>query len=232
MSRALKELGIACACLVWSSFFDDFVCVARPKDADSTDLTVRFLFKMFGWVLSEDPEKDMGFRPVFSALGVEFDLRDVSRGILRIGNTQKRKDELRELVLSHLKSDSISPEESESIRSRLMFAESQLYGRSAKLALEAIGSPAASGKRCSPLTDDVKFGLDWMLRRLVESLLVKSGPRIGTPCFVFLDGAWEPVADEPSLSITSIGAVLVDGTGNGLCQRRLQMRGQVDATGT
>ena len=217
MSRALKELGIACACLVWSSFFDDFVCVARPEDADSTDLTVRFLFKMFGWVLSEDPEKDMGFRPVFSALGVEFDLRDVSRGILRIGNTQKRKDELRELVSTHIKSDSLSPEESESIRSRLMFAVSQLYGRSAKLALKAIGSPAASGKRCSPLTDDVKFGLDWMLRRLVEAPPREIRAQDSDTLFLFLDGAWEPVADQPSLSVTSIGAVLVDGTGRGLC---------------
>ena len=35
----IEEVGIAgAACLVWSSFFDDFVCVAPPEDAASTDM--------------------------------------------------------------------------------------------------------------------------------------------------------------------------------------------------
>ena len=55
MSKALKETGICGPHLVWSSFFDDFVCVTRPEDAPSTDMAVRFLFQVFGWVLSEDP---------------------------------------------------------------------------------------------------------------------------------------------------------------------------------
>ena len=163
MSRALKEVGIAGACLVWSSFFDDFVCVARPEDAASTDMAVRFLFKAFGCVLSEDLEKDSGFRPVFSALGVEFDLRGVSQGVLRVGNTEKRQGELKSMVEKHLAEGSMTPGESESLRSRLMFAESQLFGRS------AIGGLALPGQVCKPLTDEVRFGLTWMLSRLVEA---------------------------------------------------------------
>ena len=160
MSKALKEAGVCGAHLVWSSFFDDFVCVSRPEDAPNTDMAVRFLFRAFGWTLSEDPEKDAGFDKVFSALGVEFDLRRVSEGILSIGNTAKRKAELSGLVEGLLRSDCMTPDESESLRSRLMFAESQFYGRSARLALRAIGAPAVMGQASSPLSEDVKQALD------------------------------------------------------------------------
>ena len=61
VSRALKELGIRGGALLWSSFFDDFICIARPEDAESAHMTVKFLFQTLGWVLSEDPEKDKGF---------------------------------------------------------------------------------------------------------------------------------------------------------------------------
>ena len=44
----------------------------------------------------------MGFRPVFSTLGVEFDLRGASQGVLRVGNTEKRKVELKSMVEKHL----------------------------------------------------------------------------------------------------------------------------------
>ena len=127
MSRALKELGILGASLVWSSFFDDFVCVSRPEDMSSADMIVRFLFRSTGWVLSEDPEKDVGFQQCFAALGVEFDLSSVHEGTLRIGNTAKRKAELRTMVEKHLVEDSLSADDSERLRSRLMFAESQNF---------------------------------------------------------------------------------------------------------
>ena len=151
-------------------------------------MAVKFFFKSLGWIMSEDPEKDVGFKPVFSALGVEFDLRDVSRGILRVGNTAKRKSELRALVERHLSEDSLSPEASESLRSRLMFAEAQLFGRSAKLALRAIGGPSLKGQTCRPLTADVKFGLTWMLRRIVESPPREVRSKDQGTLFLFVDG--------------------------------------------
>ena len=116
MSRSLKELGIRGASLVWSSFFDDFVCVCRPEDVESTDMTVRYLFKVLGWRLSEDPDKDVGFSSVFSALGVEFDLSDLSSGVLKIGNTAKRRAELKLLVEQYLAADELSADHAESFK--------------------------------------------------------------------------------------------------------------------
>ena len=123
ISKALKELGIMGASLAWSSFFDD--CISRPEDMCSADMIVRFLFRSTGWVLSEDPKKDVGFQQCFAGLGVEFDLSSVHEGTLRIGNTAKHKAELRTMVERHLAEDSLSADDSEWLRSRLMFAESQ-----------------------------------------------------------------------------------------------------------
>eukprot|EP00435_Cladocopium_sp_Y103_P036446 s2670_g9.t1 len=216
VSRALKELGIRGGALMWSSFFDDFICITRPEDAGSADMTIRFLFKSLGWVLSEDPEKDKGFSSVFTALGVEFDLTGVSSGVLRIGNTQRRREELSTLIEGFLASDRLTCGESESLRSRLAFAEGQIFGRSAKMALRAVGSPVRTGRDCSPLSEEVRFGLQWMLDRVVNA-----PPRVirtaDEPHFLlFLDGACEPGTEGDQTLVTSVGAVLLDARGAGV----------------
>ena len=216
MSKALKEMGVVGAALAWSSFFDDFICISRPEDSISTDLVVKFLFRSCGWVLSEDPEKDKGFQSAFTALGVVFDLSRTGEGLLTIGNTDKRKTELMEAVASHLAADSLSPESSESLRSRLLFAESQIYGRGAKLALRAIAGPALRGALCKPLTDDARFGLQWMMERVVKAPPREIWSRPSETLLLFVDGACEPAASQASGMLTSIGAVLLDSSGRGL----------------
>eukprot|EP00435_Cladocopium_sp_Y103_P061413 s1136_g23.t1 len=229
ISRSLKELGLRGGMLLWSSFFDDFICISRPEDAASADMTVRFLFKTLGWVLSEDPDKDKGFATTFSALGVEFDLTDVSRGILRIGNTQRRKDELSELVRRVLEANTLTSSESESLRSRLNFAEGQVFGRSSRLALRALGEPARLGVDSSPLSEDVKFGLQWMLDRIVNA-----PPRTVTttddpPLLLFVDGACEPLSEGDNNLVTSVGAILLDSNGKGLRYFGMRLPDEVTA---
>ena len=202
--------------MAWSSFFDDFVCVSPPDSAASADMAIRFLFRSFGWVLSEEPDKNSEFSEQFGALGVLFDMRDVAKGILRVGNTEKRRMELKQLVEKHLEEDSIGSDAAESLRSRLMFAEGQIFGRCAKLALRCIGQPALERKSCHPLTDDVKFALRWMLDRLVHSPPREIKAVDDDALFLFVDGACEPCSDLEGGSVTSVGAVLVDSHGNGL----------------
>lgn len=216
VSRALKELGIRGGALLWSSFFDDFICIARPEDADSAHMTVKFLFKTLGWVLSEDPEKDKGFASTFTALGVEFDLTQTHEGVLRIGNTQKRRDELATMVQGFIDADRLTCAESESLRSRLTFAEGQVFGRSAKLALRAVGSPVRSGSDCSPLSEEVLFGLRWMLDRIVHAPPREVTTSSEPPLLLFIDGACEPSDASGVNMITSVGAILLDAQGQGM----------------
>ena len=227
MSRALKELGTRGGMLLWSSFFDDFICIARTGDAASADMTVKFLFKTLGWVLSEEPDKAKGFAQTFTALGVEFDLTKTNQGILKIGNTQKRRDELATLVQGFLQADRLTCAEAESLRSRLTFAEGQVFGRSAKMALRAVGSPVRLGQDCSPLTEEVLFGLRWMLDRIVRAPPREVTTTEQPPLLLFVDGACEPSTETGEDMVTSVGALLLESNGKGLKFFGLHLPGEV-----
>ena len=213
-SRALRTLGTRMGLLVWTSFFDDFIVVSRPEDARSAELTVKFIFDALGWDLSADPEKDAGFAEVFNALGVTIDLRRTRYGEVLIGNTDKRKAELSRMMDEILAEDRMTVKTAESLRSRLTFAEAQVYGRSAKVALRAIGSPVVLQRDMKPLSDDVRFALRWMRDRIVDAV-----PRVVTykaaqTYYMFFDGACEPA--EGGNMKTTVGGVLFGPNGGAL----------------
>ena len=171
-SKALRELGTRMFSLVWAAYFDDFVCICRPGEEDSTDMAVRFLFKTLGWWMSESPEKEKPFSEVFTALGVEFDLRRAGSGELLVGNTESRRKEIGEALHQIIDEDALTPESSARLRGRLLFAEAHIFGRSAKIALRAVGEPSVTGRTTSPLDAKILFGLRWMLDRVINAPLV------------------------------------------------------------
>eukprot|EP00435_Cladocopium_sp_Y103_P049206 s4628_g14.t1 len=131
LSQAIKTLGIVGGGLVWTSFHDDFVCVCRKGTEQQTDRMVRLLFTSLGETLSEEPDKDKPFAEVFQALGVEFNLRHVAKGKFYVSHTEARRTQLKEKIGNILPS-------TDSLRSRLLFADAQLFGRFSKLALHRI----------------------------------------------------------------------------------------------
>eukprot|EP00435_Cladocopium_sp_Y103_P021857 s2092_g5.t1 len=214
ISQAIKTLGIACGGLVWTSFYDDFVCVCPQGAEQQTDRMVRLLFKSLGWTLSEDPDKDKPFAEVFQALGVEFDLRHVAHGKFYVSNTESRRTELKEKIGDILQADMLEPTTAESLRSRLLFADAQLFGRFSKMALHRIGDVALRRRPETPLNDQTKDALNWFVDRIL------TGPPRCVTChnrptfFLFLDGACSERTSESSWSGTSVGAVLADSSGN------------------
>ena len=189
ISQAIKTLGIVYGGLIWSSFYDDFVCICRRGTEVQTDRMVRLLFESLGWVLSTDEDKDKPFSHTFQALGVEFNLSGSAEGFFTVGNTQARKDEINEKAQGILASDRLEPAAAESLRSRLLFAEGQIFGRSAKQALSCVGAIGFCSAPESPLSGDLRYALSWLSERLL------SGPprKIDRGCrptyFLFLDGA-------------------------------------------
>eukprot|EP00435_Cladocopium_sp_Y103_P045788 s4628_g13.t1 len=77
-------------------------------------------------------QTDKPFAEVFQALGVEFDLRHVAKGKFYVSHTEARRTELKEKI------GNILPSTADSLRSRLLFADAQLFGRFSKLALHRI----------------------------------------------------------------------------------------------
>ena len=213
ISQAIKAIGIVSCGLVWSSFYDDYVCICKKGTELQTARMVRLLFRSLGWRLSEEPEKDKPFDEVFQALGVEFDLRSVPEGKFHVANTASRKGELKSKLEEILQADRLEPSVAESLRSRLLFADSQLFGRHTKMALQRIGSVGLGRKAEEPIGLDLKRSILWLMDHLLNGV-----PRTVTcdekeTFFIFLDGACTEVAADNEWSGTSVGGVLVDRQG-------------------
>ena len=207
MSQAIKVIGITHGSLVWSSFYDDFVCVCKAGTEEQTDRMVRLIFRSLGWSLSAGDEKDKPFASRFQALGVEFDLSTVEAGYFSVRNTDSRKTELSEKIDNILLQDELEPKVAESLRSRLLFAEGQLYGRFAKLALQRIGAIGFRSNLVKPLGCEVERALKWIKERILNAAprRIDTGGR--RTYYMFLDGA---CTDEQSgkWTGTSVGGVL------------------------
>eukprot|EP00435_Cladocopium_sp_Y103_P060013 s1992_g21.t1 len=213
LSQAVKMIGICLGGLVWSSFYDDFVCVCKAGTEIQTDRMVRLLFQSLGWELSKEEEKDKPFAAVFNALGVEFDLSHTASGWFTVGNTEARKTELREKIQHILDCDELEPRIAESLRSRLLFADAQLFGRFSKIALHRIGEVGLKSRVERPLSSGVKSSLEWMLRRVLTDAPRKVDTGGRPTYFLFLDGACTEEAGA-QWNGTSIGAVFADSYGN------------------
>ena len=186
-SAAVKTIGAGLASLVWTAFFDDFICVCKQEDSCATDMAVRHLFQSLGWSVPVD--KDKPFSQEFAALGVWFDLSETGMGRFKISNTESRRTELTERIDAVLGQDSLSVPESASLRSRLLFAEAQIFGRVAKQALASVGSPSLLGRSLQPLNDEVIFHLKWLRDRVLNGKPREVSLSEAPTWYLFTDGA-------------------------------------------
>ena len=209
LSQALKCLGISQAALVWSSFYDDFVCVCPAAASKQVDRMIRLMFQALGWRLSTDEAKDHAFSTKFQALGVEFDLSSMDQGFFSVGNTESRKAELGDRINDILAADLLSVAEATSLRSRLLFADAQVFGRFAKSALHEIGQVGLSANDMSPLSQSVRRSLQWLKDRVLTGPPRKIDFKDTETFYLFLDGACTDIVDESVWCGTSIGGVLV-----------------------
>jgi len=93
---------------------------------------------VLGWELSWDADKDKPFSVTFAAWGVKFDLSaEPGAGRLLVCNTDSRRGVVCAYILE---SRPLSIVEAMSLRSRLLFAESQIFARMAKQSLKTIGA--------------------------------------------------------------------------------------------
>ena len=214
VSQAIKAIGIVSCGLIWSSFYDDYVCICKKGSELQTERMVRLLFKTLGWILSEEPDKDKPFDTVFQALGVEFDLRPVPQGHFLVGNTASRKGKLKEKLETVLAEDSLEPAVAESLRSRLLFADSQIFGRHAKLALQRIGNVGLRRHIEKPLGPDLKRSITWLLGHLLNGVPRTVSCVDRRTFYIFLDGACTEMTSDTQWTGTSVGAVLANSDGH------------------
>ena len=184
---------IACKCLavMWSNFYDDFVTLSFEEDAERTSATVELLFNLLGWHFAQDGDKALPFGPSFGALGIQIDLSGFERGFMEFSNTDRRKADLKELVLTIVETGMLSHADALKLRGRLQFADGQLFGRLGKLCLKEITDHAFAftGSKISARLRQLLL--------LFQSQLLDGPPRkicgVSASCFyIFTDACFEP----------------------------------------
>ena len=78
------------------------------------------------------------FSSIAKALGVEISLADAASGLVRVQNTEARKRALSASIDAVLAAKGATSREFETLRGRLLFAENQIFGRTANRALREV----------------------------------------------------------------------------------------------
>ena len=164
-SHAIWYIGTSILLLHWSVYFDDFVIVEDARSAKHCECIVNGLFSLLGWETSE--EKGGTFESSAKALGVIFDLADSRLLKVRVCNSPNRCREIGDLIDKILKSDTTDKSELEVLRGRLIFMESQIFGRVAHAALRVISS-AINGAPFTRVDQDLRRALTFLKSRVLN----------------------------------------------------------------
>lgn len=163
---------------------------ARSAESESLSIMVNQFFRLLGWTVSSG-EKDLPFAEKFKALGVEIDLSAWKSGEVRFSNTPQRIAELTETISQILDSRKLTPQDALSLRGRMQFAHSQLWGRSAKLCLNAVTTHAYS-EHGNNVCEKLAHFLEVFRDRLKTSKPRVATPAWDSPMFVFTDASFSP----------------------------------------
>ena len=110
-------------------------------------------FDLLGWRVSGG-DKDLPFSDIFKALGVQISLDNWTKGIVLMQNTEKRILELSGCIDKALREGTLSSAAALSLRGRMQFANSQVWGRASKICLKQVTLHAynnSSSKVCDAL---------------------------------------------------------------------------------
>ena len=201
-ARALRVIMIRLFCLVCTSFYDDFCQLELLDLVESASETALSLLELLGWEVAQG-EKLKGFAEAFNMLGARISFSEMPRGLVTVSNKPGQLEDIERLLGVMATRGNGSLDLIPSLKGRLLFAASHVFGKCSQIAIQAIRQcETGSGHKSDTAT----------VVRLAEralDLLRSSGPRTVSlwseqpPIVVYTDGACE--AD----SIT-MGAVLVD----------------------
>ena len=125
VSLALWKVGSPLLHLMWSVYFDDFLCLARSRESKHVDFCADALFSLLGWRISK--HKLLEFNTLCNVLGVQLDLRQSGDRFCFNTNTDERVEELTKGLDEALRTKTLSKCEGEKLRGRLQFASSQVF---------------------------------------------------------------------------------------------------------
>ena len=202
-SAASREAGTILLHLMWRSFFDDFPHVEFQCLGENSKTTSECLLKILGWSYAVSEKKSKPFASVWNALGVTFQMPLPGADHFVIANKEGRVESIIDFLNGAIQRKRLLRREAEVLRGRVQYAESNMFGRSARIILAILLSATES-------VDGV-LGVA-ALKQLVAlcKTLLAAGPRRvalridGENILLYTDGALED-------GVATFGAIIFDG---------------------
>ena len=149
-----ENVGVPC-----SHYFDDFtVIVPETLGGIADELTGQF-FKELGWEVKRG--KDKLTSDLFTALGVNFDLARAILGSdpqIVVKNKESRIEEICLRIHECLQRGEMKAAEATELRGKLIFSNSQTYGKMGALAYYQLGLQAKGHGSISRIGKEVSVG--------------------------------------------------------------------------
>ena len=170
VSQALHWLGMIIMTFHWSCFYDDFFITGNSAESRHLDMMQKGFFALLSWETSA--EKGGAFQAVAKALGVQFSFADSSSGLLSVCNTEGRIKEVCDQIQFFLERGKASSAELATLRGRLLFADSHIFGRRSKQSMNVLSLACAK-------TGSISFNQDLVstLTCLTDRVL-RGAPRL------------------------------------------------------
>ena len=115
-ARCIQWFAARCLLVPVTCYFGDFIIVSRPELSVSAEAGMGLLLQLMGWAYDKTGPKADTFSTQISALGVLFNLAETKGGLLTLDNTEKRKEEVAQLVKTTLDSNNLPKKEAQSLQ--------------------------------------------------------------------------------------------------------------------
>ena len=145
VSLALWKVGSTLLHLMWSVYFDDFLCLARNSESKHVEFCVDSLFPLLGWRIAKN--KLLDFNTLCKVLGVQLDLKQSGDKLCFVTNTDERVQELVGELDEAIRTNMLPRSEGEKLRGRLQFASSQIFGRKFRRLLKVLSNHVTRGRK-------------------------------------------------------------------------------------
>ena len=207
VANALWSVGCHALGIPWCNFFDDFPTLASAEETVDIASSVLEMFSLLGVEVATEGKKATQFSQVFAALGLEFDLTEICEsGSFIVRHTSARREELNDTLADVLSSKTLRRKEAETLRGRLRWYNSYLFGRAPCRAMSVLSSWASGHSR--GFIAELESALR-VLQTHVNTARPLHIPLTSLRTFyLFTDGSYEPGSSAPAC----IGGILYDST--------------------
>ena len=190
-ARCIQWIAARCLYLPTTCYYDDFVVASTPQLSANSESSMSLLLDLLGWRFDKEGPKADTFSSMVTTLGVQFNLADTPKGWFEICNTQKRKEDVLQLIDSTVSSGVLDKKSAQSLRGRLAFAYAQIFGLSGKVALQQISEHAFKLPFCRNIPQQLVDALVFLRNRLETGIPRKVFKDASNTFIVLSDASFE-----------------------------------------